>query len=76
MQYFAVEWTRTGVGVCTVVAPALWPKPASRLKSDTRKVFGLGAKGQGLVVQVYFLLTFSLHVEMEDCRHCFCSSEL
>jgi len=39
-------------------------------------VFGLGAKGQGFVVEVDFQLTFSFLVaEMEDCRHRFCSVE-
>jgi len=36
------------------------------------KVFGLGAEGQGFVVEVDFKLTFDfLVVEMEGCRHCF-----
>jgi len=41
------------------------------------EVFGLGAEGQGFVVEVDFKLTFGfLVVEMEDCRHRFCSAEL
>ena len=41
------------------------------------EVFGLGAKVQGFVVAVDFLLMFSfLVVEVEDCRHCFCRAEL
>jgi len=41
------------------------------------EVFRLGAKGQGFVVEVDFKLTFSfLAVEMEHCRHHFCSVEL
>ena len=41
------------------------------------EVFGLGAKGQGFVVEVDFQLTFSfLVVELEDCQHRFCSAEL
>ena len=36
------------------------------------EVFGLGAEGQGFVVEVDFQLTFGfLVVEMEDCRHRF-----
>jgi len=36
------------------------------------EVFGLGAEGQGFVVEVDFQLTFGLLVvEMEDCRHLF-----
>jgi len=33
------------------------------------EVFGLGAEGQGFVVEVDFQLTFGFLVEMEDCRH-------
>jgi len=41
------------------------------------EVCGLGAKRQGFVVVVDFQLTFGfLVVEVEDCQHCFCSSEL
>ena len=39
--------------------------------------FGLGAEGQGFVVEVDFHLTFSiLVVKVEGCRHRFCSAEL
>jgi len=37
-QYSAVEWTRARVAVLNVVAPALQPEPASRLRSATRDV--------------------------------------
>jgi len=37
-QYSGVEWTRAKVAVGNVVAPALQPEPASRLKSATRDV--------------------------------------
>jgi len=41
------------------------------------KEFGLGAEGQGFVVEVDFQLTFGfLVVEMEDCRHRFRGAEL
>ena len=41
------------------------------------KVFGLGAGGQGFVVEVDFQLTLSfLVVEMEDRRHRFCGVQL
>ena len=41
------------------------------------EVFGLGAEGQGFVVDVDFQLTFGFLVaEMEDCRHRFGSGEL
>jgi len=41
------------------------------------EVFGLGAEGQGFVVEVDFHLTLSfLVVEMEDCRHRVCGAEL
>ena len=41
------------------------------------EVFGLGAEGQVLVVEVDFQLTLSfLVVEMEGCRHRFCSAQL
>jgi len=41
------------------------------------EVFGLGAEGQGLVVEVDFQLTFGfLVVETEVCRHRFRGSEL
>ena len=39
------------------------------------EVFGLGAEGHGFVVEVDFQLTFNL-VEIEDCRHRFCSAKL
>ena len=40
-------------------------------------LLGLGAEGQGFVVEVDFYFTLSfLVVEMEDCRHRFCSAEL
>jgi len=39
--------------------------------------FGLGAEGQGFVVEVDFQLEFGfLVVEMEDSRHRFCGAEL
>ena len=37
-QYSAVEWTRSRVAVCNVIAPAPQPEPASRLRSATRRV--------------------------------------
>jgi len=41
------------------------------------EVFGLGADAQDFVIEVDFQLTFSfLVVEMESCRHRFCSAEL
>jgi len=41
------------------------------------EVFGLGAEGQGFVVEVDFQLTLSfLFVETEDRRHCFRGAEL
>jgi len=41
------------------------------------EVFELGAKGQGFVIEVDFHLTFSfLVVNVEGCRHHFCSAEL
>jgi len=41
------------------------------------EVFGLGAEGQGFIVEVDFHLTFGfLVVKVEDCRHRFCSAEL
>ena len=41
------------------------------------EVFGLGAEGQGFVVEVHFQFTLSfLVVEMEDCRHRFGKAEL
>jgi len=84
-QYSAVEWTRARVAIHSVAVPA--PEPASPRKdcdawcqlfakwlevSTIRErpvqryseVFGFGAEGQGFVV------------EMEDCRHRFCSAEL
>jgi len=40
-------------------------------------IFRLGPEGQRFVVEVDFQLTFNfLVVEMEDCRHRFCSAEL
>ena len=40
------------------------------------EVFGLGAEGQGFVVEVDFQLTFGfLIVETEDCRHRFRGAE-
>jgi len=43
----------------------------------TQVVLGLGAEGQGFVVEVDFQLTFSfLFVKVEGCRHPFCSDEL
>jgi len=38
VQYSAVEWTRAGVAVRNVVAPAPQPEPASRLRSATHDV--------------------------------------
>ena len=41
------------------------------------EVFGIGAEGQGFVVDVDFQLAFGfLVVEMEDCRHHFRGAEL
>ena len=41
------------------------------------EIFGLGAEGQGFVVEVDFQLTLSfLVVEMEDCRYPFRGAEL
>jgi len=41
------------------------------------EVFGLGAEGQGFVIEVDFQLMISfLVVEMEDCRHRFRGDEL
>jgi len=48
-----------------------------RLVQRYSEEFGLGAEGQGFVVEVDFQLTFSfLLVKVEDCRHRFCSAEL
>ena len=41
------------------------------------EVIGFGTKGQGFIVVDDFQLTFGfLVVEVEDCRHRFCSAEL
>ena len=41
------------------------------------EVFGLGAEGEGFVVEDDFQLAFSfLVVKVEGCRHRFCSAEL
>jgi len=77
------------VAVRNVVAPALQPEPASRLRSATRDVSFLRSdsrcrryvsdlrRKQGFVVEVDFQLTFGFLVgEMEDCRHRFRGVEL
>jgi len=41
------------------------------------EVCWFGPEERGFIVVVDFQLTFSfLVVEMEDCQHCFCSTEL
>ena len=55
------------------VGGSLRERPVQRYS----KGLGLGAKGQGFVVEVDFKLTFSfLVVKMEGCRHRFCGAEL
>ena len=51
---------------------AVRERPVQRYSEE----FGLGAEGQGFVVEVDFQLTLSvLDVAMENCRHHFCSAE-
>ena len=48
-----------------------------RLVQRYSEVLGLGAEGQGFVVEVVFQLTFGfLVVEMENCPHHFRGAEL
>ena len=52
---------------------AIQERPVQRYS----EVFGLGAEGQGFVVEVDFQLMLRfLVVEMEDCQNRFCSAEL
>ena len=60
-----------GVSFCEVLA--IRERPVQRYS----EVFALEAKWQGCVVVVDIQLTLSfLVVEMEDCRHRFCSAEV
>jgi len=43
----------------------------STIRLHYSELFGLGANGQGFVVEVDFQLKFSFLVDMEDCRHHF-----
>jgi len=54
------------------VVSAIPERPVQRYS----EVFGLVAEGQDFVVVVDFQLTFSFLVEVEDCRHSFCSADL
>ena len=68
----------TGVGFsnlknCRIRIEKFWSRS---LKKWLKEVLGLGAEGQDFVFVVDFNLTFSfLVVEVEGCRHRFCSAE-